>query len=366
MGDHTDYNGLPVFPMAIQQQVTMYARRRADATICVANLDPRFEKRSFEIRQTIEPGPPADWGNYVKAAAQALIGRGGEIRGFDALVDSDLPVAAGLSSSSALIVAAALALLESSGLGMDPLELMTILAKGERYVGTEGGGMDQAICLGGRWGTACKIDFDPLRLTATPVPPDWRFVIAPSLVPAEKSGGVRDAYNLRGHQCRESLGLVARALGLAAGATYRNLLKGSSADALVAAARDVLDGPYEARFRHVVTEAERVEAAREAMVAADLVTFGRLMSESHASLRDDFEVSCDALEDLVRIAVDGGAAGARLTGAGFGGCVVALCHERLLESVLERWREAFYRPRAAGPIDLIVARPSDGASVVQL
>ena len=352
--------------MAIQPHISMLVRRRTDSTISIANLDPRFEARTFEVRPTIEPGPLGDWGNYTKAAAQALVGSQGEMPGFDALVDSDLPMAAGLSSSSALTVAAALALLESGGLQMDPLDLMVTLAQGERYVGTEGGGMDQAICLGGREGQAFKIDFEPLRLTATPVPSDWRFVVAPSLVEAQKSGGVREEYNLRGLQCREALGSVTQAVGAAEGASYRDLLTSAPADSLLATAREVLTGPHAARFRHVVSEAERVDGAREAMVAADLAGFGRLMSESHTSLREDFEVSCDALEDLVRIAVDGGAVGARLTGAGFGGCAVALCHEQRLESVMEGLREAFYRPRGAGSTHVIVAVPSEGASVLQL
>jgi galactokinase len=186
------------------------------------------------------------------------------------------------------------------------------------------------------------------------------------LVVAEKSGGVREEYNLRGRQCREALAIVARAGGSGEDATYKGLLAGSTADALLATARDVLTGAHEARFRHVVSEATRVEEAREAMLASDLQRFGRLMSESHASLREDFEVSCEALDDLVRIAVDSGAVGARLTGAGFGGCAVALCHEADVESVMRGLLEAFYRPRGAGANPVIVAAPSAGASVSQL
>src|SRR5262249_61243693 len=140
-----------------------------------------------------------------KAAAQALARRAPIRRGFDALVEGDVPSAAGLSSSSALVVACALALLAANGTEIDPLELMELCARGERYVGTHSGGMDQAICLGGRAAHAALIEFEPLRLRPTPVPSDWRFVIANTLVEAKKSGAAQAGYNARVRECAEAL-----------------------------------------------------------------------------------------------------------------------------------------------------------------
>ncbi len=150
--------------------MTILFAERDDATVRLANLDRQFPACSFELSDDVEPDAAGAWANYVNAAAQALCRRHGSLRGLDGVVSSDLPVAAGLSSSSALTVAATLSFLHRNDIHMEPLELMELVARGERYVGTEGGGMDQAICLGGRPNTALKIDFEPppLRLTPTP------------------------------------------------------------------------------------------------------------------------------------------------------------------------------------------------------
>ena len=370
IGDHTDYNGLPVFPMAIQRGVVILFRSRDDTSVRLANLDPRFPPRTFELGPAIRPDPPGDWANYVKAAAQALAARHGPLTGFDGLVASDLPVAQGLSSSSAVTVGSALALLQTNGIEMQQFDLMSLLAIGERYVGTEGGGMDQAICLGGRRHTAFRIDFDPLSMVPTTVPANWKIVVASSLVEAKKSGAAQHSYNLRGRECRAALEIMR---GVVSGATekdgYRELLARASVGELLLAAEQSLEKPLRQRFSHVVTEATRVGVATDAMAAGDLATFGRLMSESHASLRDDFEVSCGALDELVETALAGGASGARLTGAGFGGCVVALCHVDKTPALVEHLTTKFYEPRGvpdalAGA--LLVAEASDGARVTEL
>jgi galactokinase len=232
--------------------------------------------------------------------------------------------------------------------------------------------MDQAICLGGRPNTALKIDFDPLRLTPTAVPSTWRFVVASSMVRAEKSGGAREIYNRRGIECREALGMIVQRLPEAKGVSrYPDLVEQVSVEDLVAAADTILDDPLQRRFRHVVTEADRVEGARRTMVAEDIQAFGRLMSASHNSLRDDYEVSCSALDELVDLdlAMGSGAVGARLTGAGLGGCIVALCPVDGVPGLVEVLSRDFYGPRGVeDPADghVIVAQPSDGASVTPL
>src|SRR5256886_15797883 len=193
MGEHIDYCGLPVLPMALSRGVRVAFERRADRGTRLVNADARFAPGFFTIDASIPPAPAGDWSNYARAAAQALAQRFPDLRGVDALVQSDLPIAAGLSSSSALVVAMALALLHANGVTVPALELIELLAQGERYVGTAGGGMDQAIILGAQAGCASRIDFRPLRLTPTAVPADWRVFVAWSLVDAEQSGGAQQA-----------------------------------------------------------------------------------------------------------------------------------------------------------------------------
>jgi galactokinase len=365
IGEHIDYNGLPVFPMAIQRRITLLCRPRSDHTIRITSLSPGFGERDFVISTSIPPGPTGDWGNYVKAAVQALAHGHGTLRGFDAVLDSSIPVAAGLSSSSALVIAVALALLRMNGHEWKTVPLAEEMARAERYTGTHGGGMDQAICLGARAGTATRVDFLPLRLAARPIPPAWRFVVASSLERAEKSGPAQGRYNERTRECAVALAAVTMRLGLT-GHGYRELLRSGSRDQLLAAGDAVLAEPVRRRFRHVVTEAHRVTDAEDALMAADLGRFGRLLSASHASLRDDYDVSIPALDQLVAIAEDAGAAGARLTGAGMGGCIVAVVPQERLGAVLGALGQRFYGPRGianAENREYFVAEPSGGASV---
>jgi galactokinase len=366
IGDHIDYAGLSVLPMAIQRQVHAAARPRADRTVRVANVDPGFGPRAFEISPDVLPGPRGDWGNYVQAAIVHLERHYGKLRGFDALIDSTLPVAAGLSSSSAMVILGALSALAASGIQLPPLELAHELAEAERYVGTRGGGMDQAICLGARAGCASRVDFDPLALTPVAVPPRWRFVIASSLVRAEKAGAARTAYNTRRRDVEQAVRAVARELRDAEAVTPRQLLRAYPTEDLIEMATRVLPEVPQRRLRHVLTEAARVHRAVAALESEDASLFGDLMYRSHESLRDDFDVSCPELDRLVELAAAGGADGARLTGAGFGGSAVILCDVDRTQDVLRALVDQFYDGRCRGDaLDdaLFVAEPSAGASV---
>jgi galactokinase len=324
IGDHIDYNGLGVLPVAIQRPMTLLARARADSALRISSTAKRFRDCAFEVGPSIPAGQAGDWCNYVKAAAQDCAVRHGRLRGLDALVDSDIPVAAGLSSSSALVVASALALLHGNGVDVGPLVLAEHMSEAERYVGTRGGGMDQAILLGARRGCAAHIDFQPLRLRQVTIPRDWRFIVADCGVPAEKSHAMRSAYNTRAAECAQALERVAVAFP-ACEATYPALTRAHGVVELIDAAVRVLPGDLLRRFRHVISEAARVAEASSAMEQDVPAAFGRLMDASHESLRDDFDVSSRALDACVAVAKSAGAAGARLTGAGFGGCIVALC-----------------------------------------
>ncbi len=374
IGEHTDYNGLPVFPMALQKEVRVLFRPRKDETVRFRNVQGEFPPLSFELTAHIPPGPTGEWGNYLKAPCQALVRRLGPLKGMDALVSSTVPVASGLSSSSALVIAVGRALLAANELHIPTLELAEEMARAERYTGTQGGGMDQAISLGARAGHASRIEFDPLRLFESPVPPGWRFVVAHTLLRAEKSGPAQAAYNERNRSCQEALALVRAALakqGLeGAGAlTYPGLLGHLSVGDLVELASKQLPGVLLKRFRHVTTEAVRVYEAEKAMQRGDLLSFGILMDASHESLRKDYEVSSPELDRLVELAREGGAAGARLTGAGFGGCIVALADrahvERVLGTVGAYHRERSLPEPALGNA-LFVAEAAPGASVEAL
>ncbi len=337
IGDHTDYNGLPVFPMALQRRFRILFRPRADHLIRAATVDG-YRERSFAVADEIEPYEQGDWGNYIKASARILTRHFGNLHGVDMLLHSDIPVAAGLSSSSALVVGSGLALLAANRIEAPFEELIDLFPEGERYVGTRGGAMDHAVCLAGRLGHALKIDFSPFAVHPVPVPQGWRFLIGHSLVRAEKSREVKEQYNERRESCRRAFQQP----------------------------QPVLSELEQRRYRHVISEAERVEQARVAMINNDVELFGRLMNESHASLRDDFEVSHPEVDRLVQAFLGAGAVGARVTGAGFGGCAVALCRREESGRVMGAVESAFYADRPSRlnfPEYLLEAEPSAGARI---
>jgi galactokinase len=296
------------------------------------------------------------------------------LRGFDALVTSTLPAASGLSSSSALVIALGRVVLKVNDLTMETLEFAEAMAQAERYTGTRGGGMDQAIAAGASEGHASRIEFNPLRMFETPIPPDWRFIVAHTLVRAEKSGPAQIAYNNRTRECKQALSRLRGAVGKPPGArdeefSYPRLLERISLEDLIDLGEKHLEGVLLKRFRHVVTEGSRVYDGEQALRRGDRLTFGLLMNRSHQSLREDYEVSSRELDALVELALEAGADGARLTGAGFGGCVVALAGPGQADDVLAALEQEYFRTRyLAAPLDqvLFVAQASQGATVQAL
>ena len=361
IGEHTDYNGLPVLPMALDREILLQFTPRADRRVVLLNTDPRFPPVDFELGDAIPPEAGGAWGNYVRAAGQALWHEVGALRGIEGQVSSTLPVASGLSSSSAMVVATAIALLDANSRSVPRERLMDLLAKGERYVGLKSGGMDQAISLGGVAGSALRIDFRPaLRLTPVHIPETWRVIVAPSLVEARKSAGAKEAYNARVRETRSAL--EESRVASRESRDYFDLLSNVPPDEALVRARPHLDDLLFRRFRHVVTEGARVDAAVEALRSADLPAFGALLRGSHASLRDDYEVSSKELDELVRISEGAGAAGARLTGAGFGGSIVAVATADSAEAVLGALDREYYTPRGVAN-SAFLGVPSAGASV---
>ncbi len=371
IGEHIDYAGLPVLPMALQREVRIAFRPRDDRIVLAATTDPDFAPCHFELGPDISPYDDGDWGNYLKAAAQGMAQAYGAERGFDALIESSVPVAAGLSSSSALVIASALAVAGSNDMEPDPIELAELMAEAEQYVGTRGGGMDQAISAGAVAGCAARVEFDPLRLVPVPVPEGWCFVVAHSLVQAHKSGGARAGYNRRRAETEEALAHVVVQFSLSASEvrSYRDLLERVPGSEALAAGEMCLEGDLLKRFRHVVTENERVVRAEVTLRCGSRDGFGMLMNGSHASLADDYEVSIPELDELVGIARDAGAVGARLTGAGMGGCIVALCARENVDEVLAAIQDRFYAARdRLDELDdhLFVAEPAPGASIEKI
>jgi len=383
IGEHTDYNGLPVLPMAIERDMIVLFSPRKDRRVNLINASSRFPPRSFEISRTIRPYGQGNWGNYAKAAAQALQEVAPHmLRGIDACVTGDIPSGSGLSSSSALVVALAVALAAANGLRIERKELAELLARGERYVGTEGGGMDQAVCLLAARGNALKIGFFPLSAEPVPLPPDYSVAVCNSLVVADKTGAAREAYNRRVVECRLGVMMLRKMLGLRNLTLLSGLRRLSAAEETEAVAgfpegpltlRDAAkllgvpasrlaesvlklqtgelapeppDGfSVKQRVRHVLSEGRRVEQAAQALGVGDVRRFGELMNQSHESCARDYEVSTPELDALVRICREAGALGARLTGAGFGGCVIALVHDSdlagLVSSVISRYYEGY-------------------------
>lgn len=350
IGEHIDYHNLPVLPMAIQRRIAIAFRPRTDLLVRVHSSS--YGEREFALDHAVRASPPGDWMNYLKAASQAAQSEWKISHGIDAAIASDLPAAAGLSSSSALLAGFTIALLRARDIRPAIHEWMEVLPEAEHFVGTRGGGMDHAAVLAARRGCALLVQFAPFEISDIPVPPGWSFLVAHSLTQAEKSGAVSAEYNARrtaAIQALESLGLP----------SFRAALDSRTH----MSAAKALPETQRMAFLHVTSEALRVQQAVAAMRESNLAAFGELLNASHASLRDRLRVSSPGLDALVEAALDAGAQGARLTGAGFGGCVIILCTAADQDRVRERLIRNFYSKRSDfDPANhLFVAEPSAGA-----
>jgi galactokinase len=265
--------------------------------------------------------------------------------GADLEIDSDVPPGAGLSSSAALEVSVGFGLLDSAGEAPDLTELALACQQAEHeYVGTRCGIMDQFIACHGRAGHALMLDTRSLAMDLLPLPGDIRVVIFNSLI---KHSHASSGYNERRADCEAGVRALRAVLPRAT--ALRDV---SIAD--LEAQRDRLDDRVYRRCRHVITENDRVRRAADALRAGDVIAFGRLMVESHASMRDDYEITTPEIDLLVDAALAGpGVFGARMTGGGFGGCVIALADadraSALADAVRERYRTATGRAAEVYP-----------------
>jgi galactokinase len=343
IGEHTDYNGGFVLPVGIDRTVGVAAVVGEDKRVRVssAEFDARDEWSADAPRRTGR----REWRDYVRGIAWALLDAGYDLPGADIAIAGDVPLGAGLSSSAALEVAVAGALCRVSGIEIEAERMALLCRKAEtQFVGVQCGIMDQLAAACSRAGHAMLIDCRLLEMEHVPLPKDVAIVVVDSKVRRALGD---TAYNER----REECAAAARALG-------------------VEALRDVeeanvgrLQEPLRRRARHVVSENRRVMEAVEALRAGNVSRFGELMYESHASLSDDFEVSTSELDLLVELASrTEGVIGARLTGAGFGGCTVHLV-ERGAIGGFEAGVIGPYRDKTGMPAEMLVCRAVDGLTV---
>lgn len=323
IGEHTDYNGGLVLPCAIGYRTVIVARPRADRRMRVVAADYDDAIDEYALDAPIERLAAPMWANYVRGVVHELLQRepsGHSLPGMDMVIAGDVPQGAGLSSSASLSVAVCTlfsTLPDHPGLG--PIEAALVAQRAENdFVGCKCGNMDQISSACGVQDHALLIDCRSLQVSPVPIPAGAAIMIVESHI---TRGLVDSAYNTRRAQCEQA----ARHFGVPA---LRDVDLATLAEKGAG-----LDPVALRRARHVVSENARVVAAAEALAAGDLERMGELMAASHASMRDDFEITVPAIDRLVDIVKDaiGDAGGVRMTGGGFGGCVVALVPTELVE-----------------------------------
>lgn len=354
IGEHTDYNDGFVLPCAINHGTVIAASPRDDAIVRVVAADYEDEVDEFRLDDVIPPRADKLWPNYVRGVVKYLQAHGLSVGGADLALAGDVPQGAGLSSSASLEVAVAQVFKTLQGLeSLSPTDMALIAQRAEnRFVGCNCGIMDQLISARGEAGHALLIDCRSLDARAVPMPADLAVVIVHSRV---RRGLVDSEYNTRREQCE----IAARHFGVKA-------LRDVDLARLAARAHE-LDPIVFRRARHVITENQRTLEAAEALAAGDLRRMGTLMAASHESMREDFEITVPAIDQLVRILQDaiGDTGGARMTGGGFGGCVVALMPAATVEAA----RAAVvrdYRAPSGEAATVYVCRASAGAGAFDM
>ena len=389
IGEHTDYNDGFVMPMALDRSTWVAAAPRADRALVVA---------SREYRETITldldchpPYPTESWIDYVRGIAAVLDGSGGperaaphsqdaaparhlpdvapapdspdvarpfqgRVTGADMLIASDVPIGAGLSSSAALEIACGYALLDLAGM---PIDLDALARAGQRaeheFVGIRCGIMDQMIACHGETSAALLLDTRTLQHRSLPLPASLRVVVGNTMVHHELASS---EYNARRADCEAGVQTLSSRF------PHVRALRDASLPELEGVRARMSDRVYR-RCRHVITENARVEEAAEALVGSDFVRFGRLMDQSHHSLRADYAVTSAELDAMSAIARElDGVYGARMTGGGFGGCIVALADASRVDAIEVELRARYEAATGRRP-DVWVCTAGAGVSRVK-
>lgn len=356
IGEHTDYNDGFVLPMAIDKNIVMLAQLRNDKEVRAYSLD--FDCEVVFSLVDLEFDEDNMWANYLKGVMDEIQKLDFYLSGMNILFTGNIPKGSGLSSSAALEVVTAYTIASLNQLKIQAVEMALLCQRAEnRFVGVNCGIMDQYISRLGKKGNALMIDCRSNEYELVPIASeDYRVVICNSNV---ERGLVDSEYNKRRKECEKAAEYFAYKLN------HR-----------VEALRDVKLEEFEEhsselgeltlrRARHVITENSRVLIAVSALKNGDLKTFGKLMTESHQSLRDDYEVSCEELDILVELALkQKGTLGARMTGAGFGGCTVNLVHRDHVDEFVNNVKNK-YRDKTGRDTDIYISIPADGAGKLE-
>ncbi len=353
IGEHTDYNDGFVLPMSTAIFTWAKASPRDDRKISVTSHNVG-ETCLFEL-DGIQPGQSPSWVEYVKGVAAELEGLGIVLRGADILIDSDIPLGAGLSSSASLELAVAKALLAIAGESVPGPELAKLCQRAEhRYAGVQCGIMDQYTLNCAEEGHAILLDCRSLEVLQIPMPPEFGLILTDCGVKHRLPDG---HYNSRADECTTAVQILAR------DRPQIKSLRDLRADVLEANQSALGDVLYR-RCRHVVSENERVKSAVQAIENGELQKLGALFDACHTSLRDDYEVSCDELEALVKAAnASKGVFGSRMVGAGFGGCVLSVCNSDRATEVATEIRANYATVTGEEPWQHIV-EPAKPARVI--
>jgi N-acetylgalactosamine kinase len=416
IGEHIDYSGYAVLPFALEQDVVVALKVDANKPgMRLANMDPKFQIREIAKNGVNFDKSKHDWSNYFLAAYKGIMENNHITDTLDMslVVHGTVVMGSGLSSSSACVCAFALAVARAHKLEISKTDLANITCRCERYIGLEGGGMDQAISFLAQAGTAKLIEFNPLRNFDVTLPQGATFVISNSLVESTKYVTAATNYNMRVLECKLSAAVLAKKMGVewqkikklkdlqeTSGKSLQEMVqevethlhKGpyskQEIGQLLEMDEATIDATYMAtgvkvsatsfelykRSKHVYSESLRVYNFRDVAAAApypnQLQDLGKLMNESHFSCSADYECSCDELDALTKLCREAGAFGSRLTGAGWGGCVISLIPSNIESSFVKALQDGYYHvipaTKALSVSEYIFStKPGAGAAIFQ-
>ncbi len=354
IGEHTDYNDGFVLPAAIDRATYLAIAPRNDR---IVNLHSEHFNETIQFNLDEKKATPRKhWSDYVRGVAILLQKSGIAVPGADILIHSDVPLGAGLSSSASLEVATAFALIAQANRKLPKLEIAKLCQRAENeFVGAHVGIMDQFVSCFGQFNHAIFLDCRSLAHQAVPLPTNIRLIMCNTMVKHEIASS---AYNERRKNCEAAVAILKKVIPII------RALRDVTPDQLQEHAQILPDLLFR-RARHVVTENARVLSAREALLNNDLESLGALMQKSHASLRDDYEVSCNELDVMVDLANNFlGCVGARMTGGGFGGCTINLVLTDQVEQFAIHMREGYQGATGIAP-EIYSCAASDRATEVK-